>query len=108
MAVRVFVRTFIAAQLYVSKQSNLDNLPEESKHQVRFSLPQILGSDIDNLAADGRGWIQSEVQILLLGKANWSFKIHNKTSDDRGQNRGSCIIMYIQWCSWSNATYTTD
>lgn len=55
LAVRVFVRTFIAAQLYVSKQSNLDNLPEESKHQVRFSLPQILGSDIDNLAADGRG-----------------------------------------------------
>lgn len=60
--------TFIAAQLYISEQSYLNNLPEESKHQVRFPLLQVLSSDIDNLAADGRGWIQSQVQILLLGE----------------------------------------
>lgn len=49
------VCTFIAAQLDICKQSYLDNLPEEPEHQVGLSLLQILCSDVDDLAADGRG-----------------------------------------------------
>lgn len=52
-AIQLCVRTFVAAQLYISKQPYLDNLPQKSEHQVRFSLPQVLSSNIDNLAADG-------------------------------------------------------
>ncbi|TNN66019.1 hypothetical protein EYF80_023775 [Liparis tanakae] len=55
-----FVGTFIAAQLYLGEQSDLDDLPEEPEHQI-------LSADVHDLAADGRGGVQSQVQILLLG-----------------------------------------
>jgi len=62
-----FVGTFIAAQLHLGEQSDLDDLPEEPEGQVRLPLLQILSADVHDLAADGRGGVQSQVQILLLG-----------------------------------------
>lgn len=68
-------RTFIAAQLYFGEKADLNDLPQESQHQVRFALLQILSSDVDNLAADGRRRVQSQVEILLLmetqGDKDW-------------------------------------
>ena len=91
----VCVHTFITAQLNICKQSYLDNLPEEAEHQVRFSLLQVLSSDIDDLAADGRGWVQSQVQILLLGENRCSKSGgNNLKSDDRGSNEVIDIHVY--------------
>ena len=67
--------TFIAAQLYFGEKANLNDLPQESQHQVRFALLQILSSDVDNLAANGRRRVQSQVEIFLLtetqGDKDW-------------------------------------
>lgn len=57
--------TFVAAQLDVGKQADLDDLPQEAQNQVRLPLLQVLSSDVDHLAADGRGRVQSQVQVLL-------------------------------------------
>jgi hypothetical protein len=60
-----YVPTFVATQLYVQEQPDLDDLPEQTQHQVRLALPQVLGSDVHHVAADSRGRVQSQVQVLL-------------------------------------------
>lgn len=57
--------TFVAAQLDVGKQADLDDLPQEAQDQVRLPLLQVLSSDVHHLAADGRGRVQSQVEVLL-------------------------------------------
>ena len=44
-----------------------NNLPEESKHQMRFAFAQIVSIDIDDIAADRLRRIQSQRQILVHG-----------------------------------------
>lgn len=58
-------RTFVPAQLDVCKQPDLDDLPQEAEHQVRFSFHQVRGVDVYHVAADGRGRVQGQVQVLL-------------------------------------------
>lgn len=57
--------TFISAELDVSEQANLYDLPEQSQNQVRLPFPQILRSNIDNVTPDGGGRIQRQVQVFL-------------------------------------------
>lgn len=57
--------TFISAELNVRKQANLNDLPEKPKNQVGFPFPQVLCTNIDNMATDGRCRIQRQVQVLL-------------------------------------------
>lgn len=47
--------TFVSAELDVSKQPYLDDLPQEAEHQVRLALHQVRRIDVDHMAADGRG-----------------------------------------------------
>lgn len=58
-------RTFVSAQLDVGEQPDLDDLPEEAEHQVRFPLHQVRGVDVDHVAADGGGGVQGQVQVFL-------------------------------------------
>lgn len=67
MNTRTLSRTFVSAQLNVGKQPDLDDLPEEAEHQVRFPLHQVWGVDVDHVAADGGGGVQGQVQIFLWG-----------------------------------------
>lgn len=59
--------TFISAELDVGEQTDLDDLPEQPQHQVRFPRLQVQRADVYNMAADGRGRVQGQVQILLGG-----------------------------------------
>lgn len=45
--------TFVTAQLDVGQQSDLDDLPQQTKDQVLPTLLKVLGSDIDHMASDG-------------------------------------------------------
>ena len=57
--------TFVPADLNVSKQPDLDNLPQETQDQVLPALLQVLSSDVHHVAADGRRRVQRQVQVLL-------------------------------------------
>lgn len=57
--------TFVPADLYISKQADLDDLPEEAQHQVGLPGHEIVGVDAHHRAADGRGGVQSQHQVLL-------------------------------------------
>lgn len=46
--------TFILAELDISKQSDLDDLPQQTQDQVLPALLQVLSSDVHHVAADGR------------------------------------------------------
>lgn len=58
-------RTLIPAQLNVSKQTDLNDLPEETEHQMRFTLPQVQSADIHHMTTNGWGRVKSQIQILL-------------------------------------------
>lgn len=57
--------TFVPADFYISKQADLNNLPEQSQDQMGFSSHQVMGINVDHRAADRWGRIQSQDQILL-------------------------------------------
>lgn len=46
------MQTFVSADLYVSKQADLDDLPEEAQDQVRLPGYEIMGVDAHHRAAD--------------------------------------------------------
>lgn len=50
--VRVYVLTFVPADFYISKEANLDNLPEQSQDQVGFPSHQIMGVNAHHHTAD--------------------------------------------------------
>lgn len=50
--------TFIPRNLNISKKTNFDDLPEKPQDQVWFSFFQILGTNVDHRAPNGRGRIQ--------------------------------------------------
>ena len=58
-------RTFVPAEFDVGKQADLDDLPEQAQHQVGFALLQVQSSDVHHMTPDGRGRVQSQVQVLL-------------------------------------------
>lgn len=43
-----------------------DDLPEESEHEVRFALGQVVGVDVDDVAADGLRRRQRQGEVLML------------------------------------------
>ena len=57
--------TFVPAEFDVGEQPDLDDLPQQTQDQVLPALLQVLGSDVHHMAADGRGRVQSQVQVLL-------------------------------------------
>ena len=59
--------TFISAELDVSEQADLDDLPQQAQHQMGLPLSQVQSPDVHHVAADGRSRVQSQVQILLQG-----------------------------------------
>lgn len=65
MCVCVRMLTFVPADFYISKQANFDNLPEQSQNQMGFPSHQVMGVNAHHRAADRRGRIQSQDQILL-------------------------------------------
>lgn len=48
--------------------SYLDNLPEQPKDQVRASVHDVLGSDVDDVAADRAGRVEGQSLVLLDGE----------------------------------------
>lgn len=63
--VNACVLTFVLAELYISKEADLDNLPEQSQDQMGFPSHQLMGVDAHHCAADRRGRVQSQDQVLL-------------------------------------------
>ena len=44
-----------------------DDLPDETKYQVRLAVNQILGTDVDDVTTDGRGGVEHKCLILMDG-----------------------------------------
>lgn len=59
------LRTFVLGELDVSEKSDLDDLPEQTQDKVLSAFFQVLSSDVDHVAADGRCRVQCQVQVLL-------------------------------------------
>lgn len=57
--------TFIPRNLNISKKTDFDDLPEKPQDQVRLSLFEVLCTNVDHGATNGRGRIQGQVQIFL-------------------------------------------
>lgn len=57
--------TFVLAELNVGEQSDFNDLPQQTQDQVLPAFLQVLGPDVDDMAADGRGRVQGQVQVLL-------------------------------------------
>lgn len=53
--------TFISGDLNISKKTDFDYLPKKSQDQVRLSLLEVLGTDVDHCTTNGRGRIQGQV-----------------------------------------------
>lgn len=62
--------TFVLAELDVGEQPDLDDLPEQTQDQVLPALLQVLGPDVDHVAADGGGGVQGQVQVLLRARGD--------------------------------------
>lgn len=62
-------RTFIPAELNVSEQPDLDDLPQQTQDQVLPALLQVLSSNVHHMAANGWCRVQGQVQVLLLDQA---------------------------------------
>lgn len=62
--------TFIAGELDVRKQADLDDLPEEAQYEMRGSSYHVLSVDVHHRATDGRGRVQTQDQILLQCKTD--------------------------------------
>lgn len=43
-----------------------NNLPQKSQNKVLFSFDQIVSVNVDDVAADRLGWVQSERQVFYL------------------------------------------
>lgn len=82
MATRTPPCTFVSAELDVSKQPDLDDLPQEAEHQVRLALHQVWRIDVDHMAADGRGWVKGQVQVLLWGNIRTSVRARRSRCND--------------------------
>lgn len=55
-----------AVQGDVAEEADADDLPEEAQDQMGLALGQVVGVDVDDVAADGLGGDQGEGQILKL------------------------------------------
>lgn len=75
VCVCVCALTFVLADLYISKEANLDNLPEQTQDQMGFPSHQIMGVDAHHHTADRWGRVQSQDQILLQIQMNHWFII---------------------------------
>ena len=42
-----------------------DDLPEQTKHQVRLAGVEVVGADVDDVAADGARRVQGQCQVLV-------------------------------------------
>lgn len=62
---KVLMQTFVPADLYVSKQADLDDLPEQAQDQVGLPGHEIMGVDAHHHTADRWGGVQSQDQVLL-------------------------------------------
>lgn len=60
--------TFIAWDLDVSEQADLNDLPEEPEYQMRSPRNHVLSIDIDHRTTDGWGGVKGQYQILLEDK----------------------------------------
>ena len=49
------------------EQAYPDDLPQEAQDQVLLALDQVVGVDVDHVAADGLGRVEGEGQVLHLG-----------------------------------------
>jgi len=63
-------RTLVSAQLNVSKQADLNDLPQKAQNQMRFAFPKVQSSDVDHVTANGRGRVKRQVKILLQYRNN--------------------------------------
>jgi len=59
-------QSWTAVQSDVAEQTDADDLPEETQHQMRLALGQIVGIDVHNVATDSLGGNQGQGQILKL------------------------------------------
>ena len=83
-------RTFVPAELDVGEQADLDDLPEQTQNQVGFALLQVQSSDVHHVTSDGRGRVQSQVQVLL-----------QTTTEESGGGDGHLMNALIVRCtSW--------
>lgn len=57
--------TFISAELNVSEQTNLDDLPQQAQHQVRLPFFQVWCTNVHHVAANSRSRVQGQVQVFL-------------------------------------------
>lgn len=64
------IHTLVSAQLNVSKQADLNDLPQKAQNQMRFAFPKVQSSDVDHVTANGRGRVKSQVKILLQYRSN--------------------------------------
>lgn len=94
--------TFVPAELYISKQTNFDDLPEEAQHQVGLPGHEIMGVDAHHRAADGRSRVQSQHQVLLqrANKPVCQKRVHDasETAAVRGVNVGHKVFHLLLSC----------
>lgn len=55
-----------AVQSDVTEETDADDLPQQTEHQMRLALGQIVGIDVDNVAANGLRGDQGKRQVLEL------------------------------------------
>lgn len=48
------------------QETDLDDLPNQAKHQVRPSFDQILGANVDDVTANGFGRVDDDVVVFCL------------------------------------------
>ena len=53
---------------YNGQCAYLDDLPEEAQNEVRSALHDVLGANVDDVAADGRGRVESKRLVLVDGE----------------------------------------
>jgi hypothetical protein len=58
-------RERVSERASIRIRPHLDDLPEQSKDEVRPSLHDVLGSDVDDVAADGAGRVEGQSLVLL-------------------------------------------
>ena len=61
-----------------------DNLPEETQDQVRLALSQIMGIDVDDVAADRLCRVESKSQVLVFGVESQVLHVDSTVIDGVG------------------------
>lgn len=53
--------------LIVLQSTYTDDLPDQTEDQVRLAVDQVLGTDVDDVATDGRGGVEHQRLVLVDG-----------------------------------------